>query len=397
MILGGSRYILPVIEAAHKLEVEVITADYLPNNIAHQFSDSYVNVSIIKKEDVLRVAHDLQIDGIMSFAADPGVVTAAYVAEKMKLPFQCSYQTALILQNKDKFREFLATNGFNVPKSIMIDDQDSAKEKVEKIGYPVIVKPVDLAGSKGVVKVDTPRKLGSAVKMAIEQSLKKRCIVEEFIDKKKDPSDSDCFTINGAFDCISFTDQKFDSYANNPYVPSAYVLPNSYTTSERQEIMRDLQRLSDLLNLKTGIYNIETRIGTNNKPYIMEVSPRGGGNRLSEFLRYATGVDLISASVKAALGEDIHKIGNPQFGAECWYQMILHSNTKGRFEKLIIDPAFEAAHIVDVQIWVDKGDEINSFDGANNAFGTVIMKFSSQEEMNSYTANLNHWIKIVLK
>ena len=87
MLLGGSRYLLPVIETAHKLGVHVITCDYLPDNIAHKFSDKYINVSVIDKEAVLEVAKKEGIDGIMSFACDPGVVTAAYVAEKLGVPF----------------------------------------------------------------------------------------------------------------------------------------------------------------------------------------------------------------------------------------------------------------------------------------------------------------------
>ena len=87
MLLGGLRYLLPVIEEAHKLGVHVITADYLPDNIAHKYSNEYCNVSIIDKEAVLKAAQELQIDGILSHAVDPGVVSAAYVAEKMGLPF----------------------------------------------------------------------------------------------------------------------------------------------------------------------------------------------------------------------------------------------------------------------------------------------------------------------
>ena len=117
MLLGGLRYLLPVIKAAHKLGYYVITCDYLPNNIAHKYSDEYVNVSIIDKEVVLKAAQEKQIDGIMSFAVDPGVVTAAYVAEKMNLPFQGPFQSVSILQDKSKFRQFLTENGFNVPNA----------------------------------------------------------------------------------------------------------------------------------------------------------------------------------------------------------------------------------------------------------------------------------------
>ena len=77
MLLGGIRYLLPVIEVAHKMGVYVITADYLPDNIAHKYSDEYVNVSIIDRDAVLKVAQEKKIDGILSFGVDPGVVTAA--------------------------------------------------------------------------------------------------------------------------------------------------------------------------------------------------------------------------------------------------------------------------------------------------------------------------------
>ena len=86
MLLGGIRYLLPVIKAAHEQGYYVITADYKEGNIAHKYSDEYVNVSVLDKEAVLKVAQEKNIDGIMSFGVDPGVVTAAYVQDKMGLP-----------------------------------------------------------------------------------------------------------------------------------------------------------------------------------------------------------------------------------------------------------------------------------------------------------------------
>ena len=115
MLLGGIRYLLPVIKAAHEQGYYVITCDYLPDNIAHKYADKYINVSIIDKEAVLKVAKEEQIDGIMSFGVDPGVVSASYVQEQMGLPSFGPHENIVILQNKDKFRQFLKENGFNVP------------------------------------------------------------------------------------------------------------------------------------------------------------------------------------------------------------------------------------------------------------------------------------------
>lgn len=88
LLLGGSRYLVPVIETAHNLGLYVITCDYLPDNTAHKLADEYINISIIDKEAVLNAAMEMQIDGVMSFACDPGVVTAAYVAEKWDCLFR---------------------------------------------------------------------------------------------------------------------------------------------------------------------------------------------------------------------------------------------------------------------------------------------------------------------
>ena len=115
LLLGGSRYLLPVIKVAKELGIYTITCDYLPDNIAHKYSDEYRNVSIIDKDAVLEVAKELSVDGVLSFACDPGVVTMAYVTEKMGLPSVGPYKSVDILQNKGKFRAFLVANGFNVP------------------------------------------------------------------------------------------------------------------------------------------------------------------------------------------------------------------------------------------------------------------------------------------
>lgn len=150
LLLGGLRYLIPVIEAAHKQGYYVITADYLPDNIAHKYSDEYINVSIIDKEAVLEEARKHDIDGIMAFAVDPGVFTASYVQNKLNLPKFGPYESVEILQNKDKFRAFLTEHCFNVPKANGYSSVEDVLKDSKNWEYPVIVKPTDSAGSKGV-------------------------------------------------------------------------------------------------------------------------------------------------------------------------------------------------------------------------------------------------------
>ena len=396
MLLGGLRYLLPVIEAAHKLGYYVITCDYLPDNIAHKYSDEYVNVSIIDKEAVLAVAREKQIDGIMSFAVDPGVVTAAYVQDKMGLPAFGPYESVCILQNKDRFRDFLAKHSFNVPLAKGFSSVEEAMSEKYWYPWPVIVKPTDSAGSKGVTRVDRLEDLEAALRTAFDHSLSGRVIVEEFIEKAGCSSDSDCFSVDGELKFVSFSAQRFDDNAPNPYTPSAFSWPSTFTKEQEAELTSEIQRLLTLLGMRTSVYNIETRIGTNGKSYIMEVSPRGGGNRLSEMLRFATGVDLITNAVRAAVGEEV--IGLEQKGYDGhWAEVVLHTEKSGRFDSLDIVPEFAEKHVRQTDLWVKPGDEIRAFMGANDAIGTLVLCFDTEEELVSALKDVDNWMTIKVR
>lgn len=395
MLLGGLRYLLPVIEAAHKLGIYVITCDYLPDNIAHKYSDEYRNVSIVDKEAVLAVARELQIDGIMSFAVDPGVVTAAYVQEEMGLPGN-PYESVCILQNKDRFRNFLTKHGFNVPKAKGFSSIAEALAEAYWYPWPAIVKPTDSAGSKGVTKVNRLEDLEPALKVAFEHSLSGRVIVEEFIEKQGCSSDSDCFSVDGQLKFVSFSAQRFDENAPNPYTPSAYSWPSTFTKEQEAELTSEVQRLLTLLGMRTSIYNIETRIGVNGKPYIMEVSPRGGGNRLAEMVRFATGVDLITNAVRAAVGEEVVSVEQKPYDGH-WAEIVLHSQKDGRFVALDIDDEFYQTHVKQVDLWVKENEKVNAFKGANDAIGTLVLNFDDEASMLSALENPGLWLKIHLK
>ena len=391
MLLGGIRYLLPVIEAAHKMGYYVITADYLPNNIAHKFSDEYVDVSIIDKEAVLKAAKERKIDGIMSFGVDPGVISAAYVQEQMGLPSCGPYESVEILQNKDKFRAFLTTNGFNVPKAKGYSSVKEAMSDAAEWAYPVIVKPTDSAGSKGVSRVENPEQLRAAVVHAFDKSISYHIIIEDFIEKLGCSSDTDCFSENGILKFVSFCSQRFDSSASNPYTPAAYTWPSTFTKEQEAYLTSEIQRLISLLGMKTNIYNIETRIGIDGKPYIMELTPRGGGNRLCEMLRYATGVDMITAMTRYSVGDSVPAIEQMPYNGH-WAEIILHASKSGRFLSMDIAPL--PAEVVERDLWVSPGDLVHSFDGASDAIGTLVLRFSDPDEMEYYVTHQHEWLRI---
>lgn len=395
LILGGSRYILPIIEAIHKLGYYAITCDYLPDNIAHKYSDEYYNVSIIEKDAVLDLAKKLNIDGVMSFACDPGVETAAYVAEKMGLPSVGSYKSVSILQNKALFRAFLTENGFNVPKAKGYSSVKDAIAEVNLFNWPVIVKPVDSAGSKGVTKVEKIDELEKAAEFAIKFSKTDSFIVEEFITQRGCSSDTDSFSIDGKLVYCSFSNQRFDGFADNPYTPSAYSWPSTMPDYIQSELRSEIQRLITLLDLKTSIYNIETRQGIDGKAYIMEVSPRGGGNRLSEVLRMATQGDLITNAVRAAVGDEIVGLQEDPVYNGAWAEIILHADKDGCYAALWIDSEIQN-YVSEKDLWVKEGDKVHGFTGANEAIGTLVFHFPDNDVLERVMNNIDNYVKVIV-
>ena len=395
MLLGGIHYLLPVIKAAHEQGYYVITADNVPDNVAHKHSDEYVNVSIVDKEAVLAAAQERAIDGIISFGVDPGVEAAAYVQEQMHLPSMGPYESVRILQNKDLFRAFLRDNGFNVPQARGYVSVEEALSDTDWLQWPMIVKPTDSAGSKGVTRVDRIEDYETALKLAFAKSIKGHIIVEQFIEQKGYQTGSDSFMLDGHLAFVSYDNQIFDSTASNPYTPAAHVWPTMMPDEEQRYLTNELQRLLSLLHMGTSILNIEARVGVDDKVYIMEVAPRGGGNRLSEVLRYATGVDMITAQVRAAVADSVDGIEQRPYDGY-WANIILHSPLDGIFGGIEISEKMWP-YIRDKFFYKQIGEPISGFKAANEAIGSLFMRFETKKSVEYAAMCQNEWLKILVE
>lgn len=398
MLLGGSRYLLPVIKKAHELGLYVITCDYLPDNDAHKYADEYVNASVVEKDEVLAVAQEKAIDGIMSFACDPGVATAAYVAEKMGLPFQCSYESAEILQHKGLFRKFLLEHGFNSPYAKSYAAGGLPFADADYFHWPVIVKPVDSAGSKGVSRVESPAQLPTAIEKALASSHTGQFIIEDFLEFESCHSSTDMFTVDGKLCAISYSDQLFDKEADNPYTPAFIIWPSTMARNHQDYLTRELQRLMGLLQMRTGIYNIETVVGKGGMPYIMEVSPRGGGCKIAELQEMAFGANLIENEVRKAVGLPLTAIATrPIEGV--WCEMVVHAPRKeeGTFEDLLVKEPVRSENVRVVNMATRKGDHVYPFTGANRALGDMFLQFKTRAELDRGISDVAKWLEIDIK
>lgn len=393
LILGGDHFTIPVVEAAHKQGYYAITCDYIPDNVAHKHSDEFINFSTIDKEGILEWAMKNPIDGVVTFT-DSGVVTTAYLQHHLGLPQIGPLESVEILQNKARFRQFLTDHGFNVPKAKGFSRKEDALASKDFFTLPVIVKPVDAAGSKGVTKVSDWSELDAAVDWAINYSFSGDFIIESFVEKQGCSSDSDCFSVDGKFRFMSFSAQRFDEQAAGEYTPAAYSWPSTLGKDAEEELSRELQRLITLLGMKTTVYNVETRVGTDGKPYIMEISPRGGGNRLSEMMRLATGVDMITAAVRAAVGDPV-KIEQKSLEGY-WAEIIVHADKTGILAGIEIAPEIER-NVIERDFWFKNGDAVKEFQSARDAIGTLVLRFNSIETLEQAISHQRAWLKIVLK
>lgn len=393
LILGGDHFAVPVVKAAKKQGYYTITCDYLPDNVAHKYSDEFANFSTTDKDGILAYAREKKIDGVVTFT-DSGVVTTAYIQHHLGLPQIGPLESVEILQNKARFRQFLTDNGFVVPKAKGFSKKDEALASKDFFTLPVIVKPVDAAGSKGVTKVSKWDELESAIDWAIQFSFSGDFIIESFIEKKGCSSDSDCFSVDGKFKFMSFSAQRFDEKAAGEYTPAAYSWPSALGKNAEEELSRELQRLISLLGMKTTVYNVETRVGTDGKPYIMEISPRGGGNRLSEMMRMATGVDMITGAVRAAVGDPVEIEQKPLDGS--WAEIIVHADKTGILDSIEIAPEMEPM-VREKDFWFNKGDSVNAFQSARDAIGTLVLQFETQEELEYAITHQRDWLKVEIK
>ncbi len=399
LTLGGSAQQIVAIETAKRLGLYTVLCDYLPDNPGQTHADRFYQVSTTDKQAVLEVARKEGISGILAYASDPAAPTAAWVAEQLGLPGS-PYESVEILCNKDRYRAFLKANGFHTPEARGYTD---IREAAADIGsgvfrLPVIVKPVDSSGSKGVGRVDTddPALVNGALSYAMSFSRCGRIIVEEFVEKYGYQIAGDGLSVDGKLVFRYFANDHFNPKCVNPFVPISASFPYNMPAEVQDKIHDEIQRLLTLLRMRTTTYNFDMRIDRDFNVYLMEVAPRDGGNYIPDVIRYATGVDLVECAVKAAMGDPVAlPAEHAPHGFYAYYAV--HSLADGTLREVRIDPRVEAEHILENHITAKPGDAIRAFTGANTTLGILLMRFNSMDEMLHMMDCSEEWIRVELE
>lgn len=398
MLLGGSAQQVIAIKTAKELGYYTVLCDYLPDNPGQYEANIYYNVSTTDVEAVYQVAKDEQVDGILAYASDPAALPAAIVAERLGLPTNPA-KSVEILGLKYPWRQFLQTHGFACPKNYSFHpftSLDEIKENTKEFTFPLVVKPTDSSGSKGVTMLESWDGLEKAIAWADSYSRNKVLLIEEYIQRGF-PSviGGDIFVwdgkvvLYGGMECLRDT-------LKAPLIPIGEKKPLQVSEKQKANIYSELQRIVTALNIRFGELNIEIILDKNDNVHFLELGPRAGGNMIPIQLSDAFGINLVKANIQAAMGEKPDFLDTPVKALPgCYVHYVLHSFVAGTFKGVEIDDAI-AKNVYRQVIYKHDGDPVEVFDGAGKALGIIFLHFDTVEEMEDFCNHHDSLIKNII-
>ncbi len=399
LLLGGSAQQVVAIKTAKELGYYTVLCDYLPDNPGQYVADKYYSASTTDVEAVYQIAKDEQVDGILAYASDPAALPAAIVAERLGLPTNPA-KSVEILGLKYPWRQFLQKNGFACPKVYSFHPDtsvDDIKENAKDFTFPVVVKPTDSSGSKGVTMLESWDGLEKAIAWADSYSRNKVLLVEEYIQRGF-PSvvGGDIFVWDGKV--VLFGEMEcLRDLAHSPLIPIGEMKPTKLSNTQKANVYGELQRIIKALDIRFGELNIEILLDKDDNVHFLELGPRAGGNMIPIQLSDAFGIDLVRANVQAAMGEKPDFVDKPvKFLSGCFMHYVLHSYEAGTFKGIEIDESI-AKNVYRQVIYKKEGDPVEVFDGAGKALGIIFLRFDTVEQMNDFCSRFNELVKIKLE
>lgn len=296
-IIGASYLQKPLVEKAMEIGIYTICFAWRDGAVCADICDKFYPISIVEKDEILRVCREEKIDGICTIASDVAAPTAAYIAEKLKLVGN-SYDSAIKANNKFLMREAFMSAGIPCPKYRMVVDTESLNSVNWR--YPLIVKPSDRSGSLGVQKVNGSEELFQAVQNALTVSFKKEAMIEEFIEGRE--ISVEFISYKGVHYPLTITDKV--TTGSPHFVELEHHQPSTLSQDKYEEIYTLTQRALSALGITNGASHSEYKITDDGRVYIMEVGARMGGDFIgSDLVKFSTGYDFLKGVIDVALGE----------------------------------------------------------------------------------------------
>ncbi len=293
-IIGASYLQEPLVLKAKEMGVETHCFAWEDGATCKQLVDYFYPISILEKELILEKCVEIGIDGITSIASDSAVPTICFVAEKLGL-ISNSYNSALVATNKFEMRRRFSDFDVNSPQYIIANNDYS----LVGFRYPLIVKPTDRSGSRGVMKVVQKDDIEAAVKRAQLESFSNQVIIEEFIDGSEISVES--ISWNGIHHILAITDK---ITTGEPYfVELEHHQPTQLNTEIQEKVIIETQKALTALDIKFGASHAEFKITESGSVFAIEVGARMGGDFIgSNLVQLSTGYDFVQGVIDIALG-----------------------------------------------------------------------------------------------
>ncbi len=298
IVLGGTNPHVALVKNLQDRGYHVLLIDYYENPPAAATADEHLRESSLDKELVFEIARQRNARLVISACVDQANVTACYVAEKLGLPAPYSYETALNVTNKGIMKKMMLDGG--VPTSKYIVVERVGDPQVASLTFPVVVKPSDSNGSKGVKKVSTLSELDAGLRSAFEISRVGTAIVEEFCEGKE--ISVDCFVQNKKAHVIMMR-QKYNMIYNDDSVIACYasIAPAKVNPAASRSIQRIADDISKVFGLGNTSLLIQVMVN-GDEVNVIEFAPRVGGGLSYRTVKLNTGFDILDATVNSYLG-----------------------------------------------------------------------------------------------
>ena len=415
LLLGGSHAEIPLIEAAKKLGWYVITTGNNRDGLGHPHADKTVFADFSDKEAMLELARAEGVQAVCSGCNDFALLSTVYVCEKLGLPGHDSYVTSLEIHHKDKYRALATRLGIPTPRAITVKvadtdfvaDQGEIASKgcadfetaIAQLTFPIIVKPVDLTGGKGIHRAANAEEAREAYRDACSRTRQDHVVVEEFVEGTNHGFSA--MLVKGK---VAFAFADNEQYYLNKYLVSGANTPSTSDAATLAKLRDYSERIAQELHLVDGILHIQYIEKADGTPVIIEICRRPPGDLYIKFVKYATGIDYPKFIVMAETGMDISGIADvPTQGfwlrhcimADC--QAGERTATGDACEGIVRDVTFAPEiqeNIVEKFLWYKPGEVIT--DKLTYKAGIVFFKFATLAEMQDKTARMTDLAKIVV-
>ena len=297
-IIGASYLQLPLILKAREMGLETHVFAWAAGDVGEREADRFYPISIVERESILEKCRRIGVDGICSIASDLAMLTVNYVAEQMGLVANPMSAT-LASTDKGRMRRRFAEMGDPSPRSLRVTSAEDLNGL--SLAFPLIVKPVDRSGSRGVTKITAPDQLPGAIARAMEQGFEKAALVEEFAEGAEYSVEG--ISWRGRHTILAMT-RKFTTGAPG-FIETGHIEPSGVDLATFQRVRDVTEHALTSLGLQYGASHTELKIDGQGRIKLIEIGGRMGGDCIgSALVRLSTGIDFVRAVIEVALGQE---------------------------------------------------------------------------------------------